>query len=94
MVVEPSHRICITGVKWGKIGEGVVRFSPKQFLLCLCRADAERIYELFAEVKHVSAGEYSINQQFPTDNIDDVTNDRFTEDLRIILRQFSHLRSS
>jgi len=42
------------------------------FWLCLCRVDADNIYELFAEVVQVSAGEYSIEQQYPTDNIHDV----------------------
>lgn len=37
-----------------------------------CRTDPDSIYQLFAEVVQVTAGEYSIHQQYPTDNIDNV----------------------
>jgi len=39
----------------------------------ICRTDPDNIYQLFAEVIKITAGEYSIRQQYPTDNIDNVS---------------------
>lgn len=39
----------------------------------ICRTDPDTVYQLFVEVLRITGGQGRIHQQYPTDNVDNVT---------------------
>ena len=72
-VAVPGRLTVIACFELGLLLLPIFIFMSDLYVVVICRTDCDTVYQLFVDVFQVTGGECYIHQQYPTDNVDNVT---------------------